>query len=71
MRQGFFIIVLWVTIGPFVSLQAQQSSEAAGIRALELKMLDCYKQRQVEVFAAVLDEDFVISFEVLPKRSGD
>ena len=27
------------------------------------KMLDCYKHRQVEVFAAVLDEDFVITFE--------
>jgi len=26
-------------------------------------MLDCYKHRQVEVFAAVLDEDFVITFE--------
>jgi ketosteroid isomerase-like protein len=44
-------------------LHAQQSSDAAEIRSLELKMLDCYKHRQVEGFAAVLDEDFVITFE--------
>lgn len=26
-------------------------------------MLDCYRLRQVEVFATVLDDDFVITFE--------
>ena len=46
-----------------VPARAQGPSETAEIRALELKMLDCYKLRQVEVFAAVLDEDFVITFE--------
>ena len=46
-----------------IPARAQGPSDTAEIRALEFKMLDCYKQRQVEVFAAVLDEDFVITFE--------
>ncbi len=41
----------------------QESPEAANVRSLELKMLDCYKLRQVEVYASVLDDDFVITFE--------
>lgn len=46
-----------------VGAMGQDSSEAATIKALELKMLDCYKLHQVEVFANILDEDFVITFE--------
>jgi ketosteroid isomerase-like protein len=43
--------------------RAQDGSEAANIRALENKLMDAYKQRQVEVFAALLDDDFVATFE--------
>ena len=43
--------------------RAQQASQTAEIRGLEMKMLDCYKHRQVEVFGAVMDDDFVITFE--------
>ena len=43
--------------------QAQDNSEAAKVRALENKLMDAYKQRQVEVFATLLDDDFVITFE--------
>jgi ketosteroid isomerase-like protein len=56
------MVVLWVMAASPASM-AQQSSETAEIRALEIKLLDCYKHRQVEVFGAVLDEDFVITFE--------
>jgi ketosteroid isomerase-like protein len=63
MRKGLLImVVLWVMAASPASM-AQQSSETAEIRALEIKLLDCYKHRQVEVFGAVLDEDFVITFE--------
>jgi ketosteroid isomerase-like protein len=63
MRKGLLImVVLWVMAASPASM-AQQSSENAEIRALEIKLLDCYKHRQVEVFGAVLDEDFVITFE--------
>jgi ketosteroid isomerase-like protein len=64
MGKGVRILaVLWIGVLPLGSLWAEQPSDASEIRALELKMLDCYKHRQVEVFAAVLDEDFVITFE--------
>ena len=64
MGKGFFIGVIWcATLLLCISARAQHSSETAEIRSLEMKMLDCYKNRQVEVFAAVLDEDFVITFE--------
>lgn len=42
---------------------AQEESEAAKIRALELQLTDSYKQRQIEQLASLLDEDFVITFE--------
>jgi ketosteroid isomerase-like protein len=48
---------------PCVRLQAQEDSEATKIRALEAKVLDAYKERQVDAFAALLDDDFVITFE--------
>jgi len=60
-KNRLLIAVLCMSALPLVSARAQGSSDE--IRALELKMLDCYKLRQVEVFAAVLDEDFVITFE--------
>ncbi|HLZ41136.1 MAG TPA: nuclear transport factor 2 family protein [Candidatus Sulfotelmatobacter sp.] len=43
--------------------QAQDNSESAKILASEAKVLDAYKQRQVEPFASLLDDDFVITFE--------
>ena len=46
-----------------VTARTQAPTDTGEIRSLELKMLDCYKHRQVEVFAAVLDDDFVITFE--------
>src|SRR5215467_10941070 len=62
-KRAFFIAaVVCLTIFP-VGLRAQESSDAAAIRALELKLLDCYKHHEVEVFASVLDDDFVITFE--------
>lgn len=64
MGKGVLIFAaLCVSVLPLGSLRAQQASDVSEIRSLELKMLDCYKRRQVEVFAAVLDEDFVITFE--------
>ena len=64
MGQGVLILAtLWIGLLPLQSLGADQPSDAAEIRSLEVKMLDCYKHRQVEIFAAVLDEDFVITFE--------
>lgn len=56
-------MLLCMAVLPFAVCGAQESSETSEIRTLELRLLDCYKHRQVEVFATVLDEDFVITFE--------
>ena len=48
---------------PFASLRAQQKTDSDKVRELELKLSDAYKRRQVDVFAPLLDEDFVITFE--------
>ena len=64
MGKGFLMTVLvCATILSSAIVRAQESSDAAEVHALELKMLDCYKLRQIEVFAGVLDDDFVITFE--------
>jgi len=61
-RGSSVILFLWIAALLAVAASAQ-SSEVGEVRALELKMLDCYKHRQVEIFASVLDDDFVITFE--------
>ena len=62
-KRAFFVsAVVCLTIFP-LGLVAQQPSDTAAIGALELKLLDCYKHHEVAVFASVLDEDFVITFE--------
>ncbi len=40
-----------------------QDSEAANVRAMELKIGDLYRHHQIEAFAPMLDDDFVITFE--------
>jgi len=46
-----------------VGALAQETPDAAEIRSLELKIADWYKNRQIQTFAALLDADFVITFE--------
>ena len=50
-----------LAIPPFI--RAQEESESAKVRALEVKLMESYKQRQIEAFAAMLDKDFVITTE--------
>jgi len=42
---------------------AQEKSDVASIRTLELKWVDAYKQRQIAAVAALLAEDYVITLE--------
>jgi ketosteroid isomerase-like protein len=42
---------------------AQEKSDAASIRTLELKWVDAYKQRQIAAVAALLADDYVITLE--------
>jgi ketosteroid isomerase-like protein len=64
MGNRLFIAVAAVCLAVFSSSsRAQDSSATATVKALELKLLDCYKHHEVQVFASVLDDDFVITFE--------
>jgi len=47
---------------PFVQPMAQESSDSAKVQALEVKLMDSYKQRQIDFLASLLDEDVVITF---------
>jgi len=44
-------------------LRAQDSVDVAQLRVLEADITTFYQQRQIERIAAMLDEDFVITFE--------
>jgi ketosteroid isomerase-like protein len=46
-----------------VSLPAQDKSDAATIRALELKWTESYKQHNIDILSSLLAEDFVITIE--------
>lgn len=64
MGKRLFIAVALVCLALSSSSSgAQDSSAAATVKGLELKLLDCYKHHEVQVFASVLDDDFVITFE--------
>lgn len=54
---------VWLLVVSPVHLRAQQNSDADKVREMETRLTDAYKHRQVEVFAPMLDEDFVITFE--------
>lgn len=61
-------VLLWGVMGclltlPSVGAVAQEDSDAAQVRALDLKLTEAYKQRQFDLLASLLDEDFVITFE--------
>jgi ketosteroid isomerase-like protein len=58
-----FVLTLCMFAATVVPLAAQEKSDAAEIRTLELKWTESYKQRQVESLAYLLAEDFVITVE--------
>lgn len=58
-----FILAVLAILSFVPASYAQQKSDGDKVRELELKLTDAYKQRKVEVFAPMLDEDFVITFE--------
>ena len=45
------------------NLPAQEKSDAATIRALELKWTESYKQHSIDILSSLLAEDFVITIE--------
>jgi ketosteroid isomerase-like protein len=57
------MVMLCVLAVPFLRPAAQEESEAAQVRALDFKLTEAYKQRQFDLLASMLDDDFVITFE--------
>jgi len=62
-----FLLTLSFFVGLTLSLPAQDhdkdKSDAAYIRDMELKWTESYKERQVQMLASLLAEDFVITVE--------
>jgi ketosteroid isomerase-like protein len=59
----FSALTLCVLMVPCFRAAAQDDSEAAQVRALELKLTEAYKVRQFDLLASLLDDEFVITFE--------
>jgi ketosteroid isomerase-like protein len=60
------LLLLFVSMFLVLSLanaQSQEDPEAIKVRALETKLMDAYRQRQIDAFASLLDDDLVITFE--------
>jgi ketosteroid isomerase-like protein len=62
-RTLFSALMLCLMAIPSILPEAQEESEADKVRALEVKLMDCYKQRQLDLLASLLDKDFVITVE--------
>ncbi len=56
------IVTLCLLAASAISL-AQDKSDAAAIRALELKWTESYKQHNIDILSSLLAEDFVITIE--------
>ena len=56
-------VTMFLLTMPSLRAAAQEQSDADQVRALDFKLTEAYKQRQVDLLASMLDEDFVITFE--------
>jgi ketosteroid isomerase-like protein len=59
----FCLIAACLIVASALSLAAQEKSDAAAIRSLELKWTESYKERSIDILSARLAEDFVITIE--------
>jgi ketosteroid isomerase-like protein len=58
-----YALVLCLLAALAIRLPAQEKSDAATIRALELKWTESYKQHSIDILSGLLAEDFVITIE--------
>lgn len=56
-------MILCLLAASAISLRAQEKSDAATIRALEMKWTASYKDRSIDILSSLLAEDFVITVE--------
>ena len=59
------IVLLALILGmvPLIRVAAQEESESAKVRTLEVRLMESYKERQIDLLASLLDDEFVITFE--------
>jgi len=58
-----WLVALSLALAWAANLAAQEKSDAATIRALELKWTESYKQHSIDILSALLADDFVITIE--------
>jgi len=58
-----WLVSLCLALAWATNLPAQEKSDAATIRALELKWTESYKQHSIDILSALLADDFVITIE--------
>lgn len=61
--RNFTLWALLFLLLPTVSLPAQEKSEAATIRGLEMKWAESYKLRSIDILSTLLADEFVITVE--------
>jgi IPT/TIG domain-containing protein len=66
LRREFSALTLSLLTLPFIRVAAQEESDSAKVRALEIKLTEAYRQRQFDLLASLLDEDFVLTTSGCP-----
>ena len=55
--------LICLLVAPVVTLPAQEKSDAAAIKALEMKWTESYKQHSIDILSTLLADDFTITIE--------
>lgn len=63
MRLAFLWGVVLFSLLSALGASAQDQSDAAAVRALELKWTQSYRQRNIDILSSLLADDFVITIE--------
>jgi ketosteroid isomerase-like protein len=58
-----WLLIVSLLATPAVKLLAQEKSDAATVRSLEMKWTESYKQRNIDILSSLLADDFVITIE--------
>ena len=59
-QTGVLVLCL---LAPFVTVFAQDKSDAVAIKALETKWTESYKQHNIDILSSLLADDFTITIE--------
>jgi ketosteroid isomerase-like protein len=63
MHTKTWLVILCLLAASAVSSPAQEKSDAATLRALEMKWTESYKEHSIDILSSLLADDFVITIE--------